>query len=232
MFRIIFILFLIITNIRTALSSEIQLYYDIYYSSIKLGESSIHIKNDTYEASAKTVGIGDKIYPYYAKWKTYVNKYGFPQKTIIISKDRFKEREKHIIFNSTDSKVTVERIRPKRSMQSFNLTFPLYDELSAFITSWHFDYLKTSYYEIPLYIDGERHSVKIKLKGVNSCSLGNHTKTCLEIGVTLPEKSELLRRSREVTILLLQEEKIPIEIRGSLPLFGSLRARLRSFSIN
>lgn len=231
MSRIIFLLlFLIFLNIKSLFSADFTLYYDIYLGSLKLGESKIQIKNGTYEATAKTVGAGDLIYPYTAKWKTHVDKEGFPQKTIITSKDRFKEREKHIIFDSANSRVTVERIRPKRSSQSFDLPYPLYDELSAFIASWYLDYQRNGAFELPLYIDGERHQVKIKLKGRGTCSLGNQTKTCFEIGVTLPEKSELLKRSREVTLFLLQEERFPVEIRGSLPLFGSLRAKLRNFT--
>lgn len=219
-------------NIKISFSAEKIFFYEIYFGSIKLGESTIHIKKDSYEATAKTVGIGNVIYPYTARWITYITQDGLPQKSIITSKDRFKEREKHLIFNSINSKVIVERFLPKRSTQIYELIFPLYDELSAFVASWHIDYLKNSNYELPLYIDGERHQVKIKLKGKTSCLLGNQTKTCFEIGVILPEKSELLRRSREVTLLILTQERFPVEIRGNLPLFGNLKAKIRSYTVN
>lgn len=235
MFRITsfyLIIISIILSYNLAFSTEFTLHYDILLGSVKLGESTIQLRNNSYEARAKTVGPGDLIYPYSAKWITYIEKNGYPQKSIIISKDRFKQREKHIIFNSNNLKVIVEKIQPKRSSQSYDIPFPVYDELSAFVASWHLDYLKNGNFELPLYIDGERHQVKIKLKGKISCNFNNQTKTCLEIGVILPEKSELLRRSREVTLILLQEERFPIEIRGKLPLFGSLKAKLRSLSVN
>lgn len=230
----LFLIFIILwhINIGISYSTEKTFFYEIYFGSIKLGESIIYIKKDSYEAIAKTVGTGNLIYPYFAKWITYITPDGLPQKSIISSKDRFKEREKHLIFDSINSKVIVERVRPKISIQTYNLPFPLYDELSAFITSWHIDYYKNTNYELPLYIDGERHQVKIRLKGKTSCILGNQTKTCFEIAVTLPEKSELLKRSKEITIILLTQERFPVEIKGSLPLFGSLKAKIKSYSTN
>jgi hypothetical protein len=43
----------------------------------------------------------------------------------------------------------------------------------------------------------------------------------------LPEKSELLKRSKNVQIFLSKKDRIPIEIMGSLPIFGNLRAILK-----
>jgi hypothetical protein len=50
---------------------------------------------------------------------------------------------------------------------------------------------------------------------------------CLELNITLPETSELLSRNRKVTVYLLKKEKYPIEIRGKLPLIGSLTGKLK-----
>jgi len=54
---------------------------------------------------------------------------------------------------------------------------------------------------------------------------------CQTIKVTLPEKSELLKRSKNVIIYINPEEEFPVILKGNLPLFGSLKAVLKSFSL-
>jgi len=47
----------------------------------------------------------------------------------------------------------------------------------------------------------------------------------------LPKKSELLERASEVEILLLKDKKVPLELRGKLPIFGSLVGKLKKIEI-
>lgn len=226
-----FLFFLLIFFLSPQLlHAEIKLYYEIYYGSIKLGESQITINDRQYMATAQTTGIGNVIYPYTAKWTTEIDKDGYPLKSIIYSKDRFKEREKIITFEKAHKRVIIEKILPKKKDKSISLPFPLYDELTAFITSWSLNYVSNPNYELPLYVDEERHPVKITFKRNTSCTFENQNFTCWEIRALLPEKSELLKRSREVYIVLFPQKKIPIEIRGVLPIFGSLTAKLKKYS--
>lgn len=212
--------------------SEKTLLYEIFYGPVKLGESKLILKPQEYTAFAYTTGAGDILYPYQAKWISNLDSKDQPLKSTIYSKDRFKEREKILYFDEKQKKVLVEKRLPKPKKQIYPLLFPLYDELTAFIFSWHLNYREKNHQEIPLYIDGERHFAVLNLKGYTTCKLGNKTVSCAEILVQLPEKSELLKRTKEVTFFLWLEEKIPIEIRGKLPIFGNLVARLKNFTSN
>ncbi|BAU22992.1 hypothetical protein THC_0598 [Caldimicrobium thiodismutans] len=212
--------------------SEKTLLYEIFYGPVKLGESKLILKSQEYTAFAYTTGPGDILYPYQAKWISSLNSKSQPLKSTIYSKDRFKEREKILYFEEKEKKVLVEKRLPKPKKQVYFLPFPLFDELTAFVFSWHLNFSEKKPQEIPLYIDGERHFAILDLKGYTPCKFGNKTVSCAEILVHLPEKSELLKRTKEVTFLLWIEEKIPVEIRGKLPIFGNLVAKLKSYSFN
>ncbi|MCX7612680.1 MAG: DUF3108 domain-containing protein [Caldimicrobium sp.] len=232
MIRIVSIFLSCLILHSTSAKAEFKLYYEIFYGPVKLGESQISIDNKKYVAEARTTGIGNTIYPYFAKWTTEINAHGYPIKSHIFSKDRFKEREKIIAFDPQQKTVHLQKLLPKRKTKTILLPFPLYDELTAFVSSWYLNFNNTSVHELPLYIDEERHMVKINYKRSLSCTFHNKTYSCLEIQALLPDKSELLRRSKEVLILLWKEESIPLEIKGVIPIFGSLTARLKTYSRN
>ncbi len=210
--------------------SEKTLFYEIFYGPVKLGESKIILKSQEYSAIAYTTGAGNVLYPYQAKWTSSLNQHNQPLKSLIHSKDRFKEREKILYFDEKNKNILVEKRLPKPKKKTYSITFPVYDELTAFIYSWNLNYREKNSHEIPLYIDGERHLALIHSKGYTTCKLGNRTLSCLEIRVNLPEKSELLKRTSEVTFFLSVNERIPLEIRGRLPIFGNLVARLKNYS--
>jgi len=44
--------------------------------------------------------------------------------------------------------------------------------------------------------------------------------------VTLPPKSELLKRSKRAEVYLAKEEKVPVILKGFLPIVGALKAKL------
>lgn len=203
------------------------LHYEIFYGPLKLGESKISISEREYKAIAFTTGVGDIIYPYYAEWITTLDEKGYPLTAIIYSKDRFKARKKILYFDSKNQKVILEKTLPKHKKQTFQISFPIFDELSSFVYSWKLNYSSQKKYNLPLYIDGERHFVNIENIGILNCKYNNQETTCLNLMIELPEKSELLKRSRKVQIYLLDKEKIPIEIIGSLPVFGNLKGYLK-----
>lgn len=228
-----FIVFLIALLIPSLLSAETILYYEIFYGPIKLGESQIILNTKEVTAIAYTTGPGNLLYPYQVKWQTFIDEKGFPTKSYIYSKDRFKVREKNLIFYPEKKQVHYTQIQPSKKEKIYNnLPFPLFDELTAFITSWHLNYDEKSNFKLPLFIKGERHFAELNYQKVVSCSHNNATINCLSIQARLPEVSELLKRSKEVLLLLHKEERFPVEIKGTLPIFGSLTAKLKGYKKN
>jgi len=71
----------------------------------------------------------------------------------------------------------------------------------------------------------------VEIQTKEPCEFLNKEIMCQTIKVTLPEKSELLKRSKNVIIYMHPQEKFPVIIKGNLPLFGSLKAVLKSFSL-
>jgi hypothetical protein len=71
----------------------------------------------------------------------------------------------------------------------------------------------------------------IEIQTKEPCEFLNKEIMCQTIKVTLPEKSELLKRSKNVIIYMHPQEKFPVIIKGNLPLFGSLKAVLKNFSL-
>lgn len=221
-------LFTFVISIHNLLAETVLL-YEIFYGPIKLGESKIILSQTEFHAYAYTTGTGNILYPYQAKWQSIIDSSGYPKKSIIFSKDPFKEREKMLIFSSTNHQVQLKQLRPSPKEKIYPISFPLYDELTAFIASWYLNYELHSTYKLPLFIKGEKHFANLKFKKVVPCNFNQTSSYCLEIETILPEASELLKRSKELTILLHKEERIPVELRGSLPIFGSLTAKLKSY---
>ncbi len=211
--------------------AEKILKYEIYYASVKLGESQIILRDKEVEAIVYTTGVGNFLYPYRATWTTQIkdNTTFYPLRTTINSKDRFKERKKIIHFRILENKVTVEKILPKPKREEYKISFPIYDELTGFVASWFLNYKEGAIFNLPLYIKEERFSVQITYQKEIPCVFRNQTATCLEIKVLLPQKSELLKRSKEITYLLLSKERIPLEIRGKVPIFVTLIGKLVNF---
>ncbi|HAA84532.1 MULTISPECIES: DUF3108 domain-containing protein [Thermodesulfobacterium] len=205
-----------------------KLVYEIFYGPFKLGETIILIENSKYSAIVYTTGLGNVVYPYYAKWETWLDNQGNPFKTNIYSKDREKERKKSIFFDKERQVVNIKKGDIEKNLgKTFNVTYPIYDELTSFINSWLVDYLNQPKVEFPVYIKESRKFVKIALSKETSCMYEGKEEPCLELNITLPETSELLSRNRKVTVYLLKKEKYPIEIRGKLPLIGSLTGKLK-----
>ncbi|MFN3568312.1 MAG: DUF3108 domain-containing protein, partial [Caldimicrobium sp.] len=178
---------------------------------------------------AYTTGTGNVLYPFQAKWQTSIDSLGYPKKSIIYSKDRFKEREKSVIFNPSKKQVQLKQVLPSPKDKIYELSFPLHDELSAFVASWYLNYEENLTFQLPIFVKGEKYFANLKLKKIVPCNFKETTSSCYEIETLLPEASELLKRSKEITILLHREEKIPVEIKGALPIFGSLTAKLKSY---
>ena len=103
--------------------------------------------------------------------------------------------------------------------------------MSSFITSFYINYNAYPQINLPLFIKKNREYVKIKFKENKICEFEKEKKECLHIEVFLPKKSELLERASEVEILLLKDKKVPLELRGKLPIFGSLVGKLRKIEI-
>lgn len=228
----IFILLVLSTFILTKHSYPSYFFYEIYFGPFKVGESQISILKSSNTLSAKvyTTGLGNKIYPYYATWETKVDKNGYPIQTIIYSKERSKERKKILHFDSKNSVVYEEKFLPEKENKTVRVSFPIHDELSGFISVWDWSKLPQKY-SIPLYIKKERTFAIVEIQTKEPCEFLNKEIMCQTIKVTLPEKSELLKRSKNVIIYMHPEEKFPVIIKGNLPLFGSLKAVLKNFSL-
>lgn len=229
----IFFLFFVWIFIIPENSYPSYFFYEIYFGPFKVGESHIRIFKNSNILSAKvyTTGLGNRIYPYYATWETNIDKNGYPIQTTIYSKERSKERKKVLHFDPKNSVVREEKILPEKENKTIKVSFPLHDELSGFIHIWDWSKLpqKSS---IPLYIKKERNFATVEIQSKEPCKFMNKEITCQRIKVTLPEKSELLKRSKEVIIYMHPEQKFPIIIKGRLPLFGSLKAVLKHFSLD
>ncbi len=223
----ILIAVLLIIKSHTGLTKEY--FYEIFYGPFKIGEAKIIITSSKYTGIVYTVGWGNTIYSYYAQWETWVDEKGYPKKTIIHSKERNKERKKVLIFEPQKTLVRYQKVLPKpKPEKSYSLPFPLYDELSSFIASWKLNYSPEKTYFLPIYVDGERHLVEIKLIKEFTYAIDNQSIKCLELQVLLPQKSELLKRSNKVSIILSKEKKYPLELKGNLPVFGTLVGKIKS----
>ncbi len=208
--------------------NKIKLFYEIYYGPFKVGKSEIQILSNKYTAIVYSVGLAKLIFPFYAKWETWVDKEGYPQKVIVYSKERGKERKRVIYFKKEENKIIYQKLLPKyKSPENIFLEFPIYDELSSFIASFYIDYNKYPQIKLPLYIKKNKEYVKIKFRKKIDCEFKKENKKCLDIRVYLPKKSELLKRSSKVEMMLLEDEKVPLKLKGKLPIFGSLVGKLR-----
>lgn len=205
--------------------------YEIFYGPIKLGETQLIIEENKIKALVYTTGMGNTIYPFFASWETWIDPNGLPKKTWIYSKDSEKERKKEVSFEVENSVVRIKRLLPEEKPEEIHkLPYPLYDELSSFINSWLVDYSAKDKVSFPVYIKERREIIEVSLKKKAPCQFKAEEKVCLELLVLTPEKSELLKRAREITVYLLEKEKIPVEIKGKIPLFGSLTGRLKELS--
>jgi len=206
--------------------------YDISWGPLKLGEAKLYIKNEKYTAEVYTVGIGDFIYPYYAKWETYIDPEGYPLKSLIYSKHKSKERKREIIFDKKNGRVIYKKFLPKpKNPNIIFIKYPIYDELSAFIKSFGLDYSKNQIYEMPLFIKKRKEFVKIKFKKEKKCKFFNENRTCYLIKVELPPVSELLKRAGKSEMELLKNERYPVKLKGKLPLLGSLIGKLKEVKV-
>lgn len=206
---------------------KIKLFYEIYYGPFKVGESEINITSQKYTAIVYSVGLARWIFPFYAKWETWVDENGYPKKAVIYSRERNKERKRLIYFQEKENKIIYQKLLPKREEpESVSLEFPIYDELSSFIASFYINYSIHSEVKMPLFIKKNRNFVKILFKEKTSCEFEKEKKECLYIETYLPKKSELLKRASKVEIFLLENKKIPIKLKGKLPIFGSLVGKL------
>lgn len=205
-----------------------KLTYEIFYGPLKLGITEITIQDEKIRAIVYTTGIGNSIYPFFAQWETWIDEDGFPEKVVIYSKDKEKERKKEIFFEREKSQVKIKRLLPQeKSEEIYKLSYPVYDELSSFIISWLLDYTSNKRVDLPVYIKEKREIIEIFYKDKKTCEFRSKEDTCLELLVLTPEKSELIKRAREITIYLLEKERVPLEIKGKLPFLGSLTGRLK-----
>lgn len=203
-----------------------------FYGPVKLGESKIVIGENEITANVYTTGPGNIIYPYKAIWKSNIDAKGCPIKSLIFSKDPFKEREKEVYFYYDKKKILYKQLKPSKKEKEFFLSFPIYDELTAFVTSFNLNYTETPHFKLPLFVKGERHYAELNYQKKLFCTFNDTSVLCHQIQVLLPEKSELLKRAKEVIILLYDKEKIPLELRGALPVFGTLTAKLKLYTKN
>jgi len=241
-FVITFIIFFLLPN--TACSKRIhllydvkipkknlKLYYKIYWGPIPLGKSTITITPKKYTSVVYTIGIGNLVYPFYAKWETWIDSTGHPVKILIYSRHRSKKRKKLILFYPQKREVIIKYLLPNPSTKEVkNISFPLYDELSAFVAAFFINYFKTPCVRLPLYIRGTLSSVKIKVEKIVTYK----NRRCFKIKVKLPKKSELLKRSSEVEVYLDINSRLPLVLKSGLPIFGSLTGKLiklQDFSI-
>lgn len=205
-----------------------KLIYEIFYGPLKLGITEITIQDEKIRAIVYTTGIGNSIYPFFAQWETWIDEKGVPEKVVIYSKDKEKERKKEIFFEKERSQVKIKRLLPQeKSEEIYKVSYPVYDELSSFIISWLIDYESNKRVDLPVYIKENKEIIEIFYKNKRACEFRSKEDICLELLVLTPEKSELIKRAREITIYLLEREKIPLEIKGKLPFLGSLTGRLK-----
>lgn len=209
-----------------------KLFYEIFYGPLKIGECEIRITSNTYTALVYSVGLANWIYPLYAKWDTWVNGRGLPEKAIIYSKEKNKESKRVIFFREKENQVIYQKLLPKQEKpENIFLEFPIYDELSSFIASFYIDYFKSSQVKLPLFIKKNKHYVKIEFTGEKICEFEKKKSKCLHLKIYLPKKSELLERTSEVDMLLLKDRKVPLELRGKVPIFGSLVGKLKRVEV-
>ncbi len=222
---ILFIVLLVLG--RVSEGREIKLFYDIYWGPFKVGESQIYILSNKYVAIAYSLGIASSLFPFYAKWETWIDKEGYPEMSIIYSEEKNKKRKRILYFKKASNKIIIQKLLPtSKAPEEIYIEFPIYDELSSFLTSFFIDYWSFPKKEIPIYVKKSREYVKLNFEKKLKCNFLEDQKTCLKVNVYLPEKSELLKRSSEVEMILLEKERFPLELKGRLPIFGSLIGKL------
>ncbi len=219
--------FLILISQGNCEVKKVKLFYDIYWGPFKVGESQIQILPDKYIAIVYSLGIVKSIFPFYAKWETWVDNEGYPEMSIIYSEEKNKKRKRILYFKKESNKIVLQKLLPDiKAPEEIFVKFPIYDELSSFITSFFIDYFSYPKKELPIYVKKSREYVKLNFDKKLECNFLKDKKMCLKINVYLPEKSELLKRSSEVEIFLLEKERYPLELKGKLPIFGSLTGKL------
>ncbi len=205
----------------------VALFYGIYFGPFKIGECRIIITQKKYEAVVYSVGLGRLMYPYYAKWDTWVDKKGYPIKVLIFSNKRGHKRKKLIKFNKKEEKVISQILLPeKEKPELISIKFPVYDELSSFVKAITLNYNIISQVSLPVYIKKSRDYIVLKVEKEITCSLGNEKKRCIKVLVHLPGKSELLRKTSDVEMEITKEKGYPVELKSKLPIFGHLVGKL------
>jgi hypothetical protein len=228
--RVSFLSFLFLILLHMSAFAATSLLYNIFWGPFRVGVAKIQIEKGYYRAITYTVGLGNFFYPYYAEWTTFVDEKGMPVKSEIYSKHGKRIRKKVVRFERANSKVIYQKVLPKvEKPEVVNATYPLYDELSAFVNSFSLDYHKKRLWTFPIMVKGKRCFVKVKFEKMITCPKTGVTKGkehCLFLLVDLPQRSELLRHSKKVEIYLREDKKFPVLIKGHLPILGSLNARL------
>jgi len=223
----------VILNFVNIKKRNLELLYEVYWGPFKVGESHIVITPEKYTTHVYTAGLGKLFFPFYATWETWVDENGTPEKVIIFSNERGKKRKKIIKFDKQRGIVIYQKILPKKKApEIIPVKFPVYDELSAFVAAFFIDYKKFPQAKLPLYIKKEKHYVKLHFKKEVICKVEKKNKKCLKIEAHLPQKSELLKRTSDLEVLLLEKERYPFSLKGKLPIFGSLVGKLKKVVIN
>ncbi len=239
---IFFILFL--PSTLKAHNQTIYLEYKISWGPFTFGRAVLRLSPQKLKALARTTGLGNLFYPYKATWTTWLNNESFPLKAEIFSKSRKKTRKKWEIFNSTSKEVIILHFLPTKGKEVFkNLTFPLYEELSAFAKSLTLPYPEISKYKFPVFIKNGTYFIRIKKIKIDVCKNIKELRNiiakfsefkkdrCAIVKVFFPPVTSLLKISKTGFTYIDLERQIPLLIIGKIPVIGSLKGCLVDYKL-
>lgn len=223
-------LLLVSLSIQSAKAQDLYFEYRVSWEFIVIGKIEIWKKDGQAVAYARTTGLGAFIFPFKSLWRTETNQAGEPVRTEIEVLERGQPKRKCIFFDRKNGCVIKEKITfEKHRRDTFPANFPLFDELTGFLAALSLNWDSPGQvYTLPIFAGKKTHFARLLFKGQKKIKSFRGWEKVREIEVSLPFKSELIKRSQKIRVYLSMEG-LPVVVEGDIRL-GHLTAYLTRVS--
>ncbi len=222
------LIFLLLSGFTVVSRAETQYFlFRVTWEFLPVGRIELWRSEREAVAYARTTGLGALIFPFRSLWRTSLDPKGYPRKTEIEILERKRPKRKLLLFRPETGLVIKEKITPRKHVrETFRVSYPLYDELTAFWATLAFPWKGPGdRLTLPVFARGKVHRVSLVARRLKEVKSFRGWEKALEIEALLPFESELIKRSRKVK-LHLSREGWPLKGEGDIPL-GHLKVYLQ-----
>ncbi len=210
--------------------SEVQAWdyywqYQVKWGPMAVGKIELWIGEGEAIAYAYTTGLGAWLLPLKARWQLQTTPERVPLKSVIEVLERKKARLKLFYFEPSQGRIRWEKKDGKKKKRGeIKATFPVYDEFSAFLKTLSLLVPTRSAFSLPVLAHQKIYQAEIQILRKEILHTFRGKEKTWVVKARLPFPSELIRRSREVT-LWVSQDRIPVLVQGKIVL-GHLTAVL------